>query len=50
MFKVYEIYIRSGINTQKNQPQNNKCYNTVDQASVRSRSTVNAWRGQYDEL
>jgi len=36
MFKVSEVYVRSGVNTQKNQPQNKKEYSTEDQlASVR---------------
>jgi len=35
MFEVSEVYIRSGVNTQKNQPQNTKKYSSlVDQAIV----------------
>jgi len=50
MFKVSEVYIRSGVNTHKNQPQNAKKCSKVGLASVRYRSTVNAQLGQYDEL
>jgi len=49
MFKVSEVYIMSGVNTQKNRPQNNK-YSTVNQAILRYRSTANARWDQYDEL
>jgi len=49
MFKVSEVYIRSGVNTLKNQQQNTKYYNTVDKASVQYMSTVYVIWGQNDE-